>query len=298
MSGTRKKLRVGTAVAEVQLEKTSGKPREAQHDVRWMVDGAWEDELVQTTSAVKAVADVRRSMSDDVFGATTAEVESAHGGSWPHEAEDHTATAPEREARHGAWRNGGERAEFVDLTDKLARVDEVSLIDGVQIVATVDRAQVPRMRVRDSYYVVPAGEGAVALLEHLFIGLVDTGTVAVVRWTKSTNQALGVLVPMTLRGDRALVVLELEWQAAMRDLPSGAILFPWRVPQSGREAAAQAMGALRRKTDVFGELEDERQARRQALLTAARSGVDLPDVEPEEIEQGDDPLAQALAAVR
>lgn len=202
-----------------------------------------------------------------------------------------TGESVKLERRQGVIRESGER---VDLTAELAAIDDRTRVDGLEVLFTVDAQSVPRFRVRDAHYVVPAGRGAGATLAHVAHALRAGQLASVVRWTKRTNQALGVVVPFGRAGRVVLALLEVEWAACVRDAPDGAVLPLDQVGEAGAARAGELFGALRRPAAALDDVVDERVAQRQVLLASARAGKAVL-VEPERSVVPDEAAAFAAA---
>jgi hypothetical protein len=193
-----------------------------------------------------------------------------------------TRPAPETVVQRGVTL--GDR--FVDLTEKLKAIDDRAQIDGMQIVGTIS-SRVPRERIRDSYWISPRA-GAADVLRMIYHGLRASDSALAVRWTKRTNQAVGVIIP---RGD-ALLLLELEFAAAMVDAPKAAAVAG---VISDREAAAIGMflDSMAAKRSDLDAVVDERQQMQAELLQAARAG-DVGEWQPMAIDQFDAEIAEIL----
>lgn len=194
----------------------------------------------------------------------------------------------------GAW---------IDLTARLAEVDERTKLDGLEVIATIDSTAIPRERVRDAKYVGGAEADTFKVLALLHHGLRARRRAAVVRYTAKTAQKLGIIVARGSReeGGRIgphLVLLELEWAENMREAsrrvtgPIGAEYAPHEA-----EAAVDLVDAFASGPSVVDDLRDERLAKRAELLALAREGkLDTYTAPPEPMGDADAPdLATALA---
>lgn len=303
--GARNTIRIGSVSAEVSLIKTSAKPREAQHDtrrvdepghVRMLPPSAEEVSIDFTTDPLGAPGDPEPpgGPDDSAFPPLAtqggrAQAEAAFTGA--------TATAAEpADVERGVWRASNEDRVWVNLTNELAAIDERTILEGMEIAATVGSAAVPRAWVRDAYYVAPAGDGAPKVLALLWWGLRDNRAVEFVRWTKRTNQALGALVAAGTAAKPHLLLLELEWAANVRPVPPRAKLATALAATTERErgAASELVEAYRAQPRVVEELRDERAAQRAELLEAARNGAALPEA-PAQQEQANEVAAFAAA---
>lgn len=211
-----------------------------------------------------------------------------------------TFTPPPTTVQQGIHNAAG---EWIDLTERLAEVDERTKLDGMHVAATIDATTVPRERVRDAHYIASADPETAKVLALLWRALRETRRAAVVKWTKRTAQALGVIVA---RGGRPhLVLLEIEWADNMRPVPpkaSGPILRPLHDDEA--DAAVELVRAFDAGPSALDALRDERLAKRAELLDRARAGeLDgyTPPPAPAEVTEAPDlaaALAQSADAVR
>lgn len=300
--GQRNTLTIGPVSAEIALLKTSAKPREAQHETR-RVDAP--EAAAGPVLAADEPPAVPAAVSLEVGGervdplAPEPEAPAPTGGFAPLADEE-----PVREQVDPiiddlpAIERGvhGPGDVWVNLTDELAAIDERTKLTSMEIEVCVARNAVPSERVRDAHFVAPAGEGAPKVLALLWMALRRTNRAALVRWTKKTNQALGALVARGSQHDPHLVLLELEWQANMRDVPLRAHLLPAMAAVREPEVAAakDLIVAWQESPSAFERLRDERSGQRADLLDAAREGRPLPVVEA--MPAHDDEAATSLAA--
>lgn len=325
--GHRTTLSFGGVKAEVSLLKTSGSPREARYDVRrgdapgprQQAREARERQELAEAEQTKAAPppDDTDPLSGDDMAAALADVKEAvsasEGSGLPRTALDDVRGAiqgsgeltPPEPVYHGVWREvGDEDEEWVDLTERLEAIDASTKLQAMEVVATIPSPAVPRERVRDAHWVAladPEGGRVLALLWH---GLHAAGRVAVLRWTKRSNQALGILVARTLPdAQRALLVLELEWAQNMR-APSPRVTGPIlaEVSEGEANAAEGLVLALAARPTELDRLRDERTSQRADLLEAARAGT-LASYEPPAADPAPDDgvvarFARAAAAQR
>jgi non-homologous end joining protein Ku len=260
-------LSLGGVEGEVTLTKQSAKPRDAQPET-W-VEGEEGGKVGGYTDSADWVsmrpADPMADDEDDVEPASRA---SGGGG------------VPESSRRRGVTLEDGTR---VDLTDRLAAIDESTLLKGMHVDAAVPRSSIPSSMVRDAHYVTPAGAGAPLFLAHLWKGMRESRKALVVRWSKRKNQALGVLVARGSTGEAWIELLELEWRENLRQPPRGTMLPVEAVPDRNAAAAAKAIRAYMAQPVIFDELRDQRQQQRAELLESARRQVDWSA--PEQPEQ-------------
>jgi hypothetical protein len=280
----------GGVSAEIGLVKSSSKPKEARHEVRRMIGDLPADEaqaramsewmarngittetvqniadgLAENVEAIEAEAgplDVPREWREAVPGAPV---------DGPFDA-----LPPER-VEHGVTLDDG---TWIDLTEQLAMIDERTRIEGMEVVATIVGHAVPRTWIRDSHWVTlagGAGQRDAKVLALLWFALRETDEAAVVRWTKRTNQSLGIIVATGLRSvpeSMALCVLEVEWPQNRRK-PGARSSTPIGAETSERERAAaiELVRSLHEPPSVLVALRDERAGARADLLAAAREG--------------------------
>jgi hypothetical protein len=197
--------------------------------------------------------------------------------------------------------------EWIDLTDQLKGVDEATKLEGMEVVATIAVNSIHRERVRDAHYIAAGNTNqqdykVLALLWH---GLRETGRAAVVRWTKRTQQALGIIVARgsmhgTTPDGPHLLLLEVEWQENMRPIPPRALgpVVNGDTTEAEVNAAVELVNAYAAGPAALNELRDERLGKRADLLTLAKEGR-LAEYVPPVVPVADvayDDLAAAFAA--
>lgn len=197
-------------------------------------------------------------------------------------------TPPPTTVQQGIHRDDG---TWVDLTDRFEEVDRLTKLEGMHVVATIATNTVPRERVRDAFYVTGTDPDTFKVLALLWRGLRMTHRAAVVRWTKKTAQACGIIVargalPLPSgaapRGEESahLVLLEVEWAQNMRGIPrkaGGPIMR--EVEDDEVAAAVDLVQAFAAGPSALNDLADERLAKRAELLERAKAGT-LEDYEP------------------
>lgn len=277
---------VGAARADVAFVKASSTASEAKHETRRIVD-----EVAATIRRLHPEADPTAIEPEEPAGDPFAEEESEVTPVRDPVAVAAVVVPPRNE--QGVTRENG---TWVDLTDDLKSIDDETRLEGATIESTVYLNTIPRMWVRDSYYIVPAGPEAVTFLGHLWWGLRETHSAAMVRWTKRTAQYLGAIVPVGTVAHPAMVLLEIEWPATRKEMPKMAKLDLDLVPDSGKAQAIEAMRAMLRPAMVIDSMRDERAAQRAELLAAARSGDDWNAPKPTATPKAADDLGQALVA--
>lgn len=195
---------------------------------------------------------------------------------------------------------------FVDLTDRLAEVDERTKLDGMEVVATIAVNSIHRERVREAHYIGGVNPDEYRVLALLWHGLRQTSRAAAVRWTKRSQQALGIIVARGVLGEDAhLLLLELEWAENMRE-PGPRVLGPINAEVAPAEAAAavELVEAFEAGPSALNDLRDERLGKRAELLELAREGklaayepppLPAPDAQAEDIAAA---FAASAAALR
>lgn len=175
---------------------------------------------------------------------------------------------PEDQVRRGVRLEDG---RFVDLTEQLEAVAEKTRLDEMEIIGFVRREQVPRSRITGSYYLGGDGPGAPKVLALLLETMKVVGRVAVIKWTKTSRQALGVIVPGRHSG--ALIVLELVWASCFRQ-PGPRCLTHLQAPVAAGELAAaiELATAMADAAAVLDEQEDDRVRLLNELAERARLG--------------------------
>lgn len=285
MGNLKTTLKVGRASAEVSLMKADGKPPDAQHEVRRvpvetidpkpdgpMPTGELGLDLGFAPFDEGPVVQPQKSPShlpaaSDPFS-TGASMPVTLDSPEVHSSQPVQTTVVEERIEWGVWHADS----WVDLTDKLKKIDEDNKLDGMNIEATMTLSNVPRDLVRDEHYVLPRDPHSHKFVAMVYKGLKATGQAAVVRWTKRTNQALGVVVPRGTAAKPYLVVLELAWEENVREVPSSAFLDLDLVNDRQLASATTAMTKMGRPASYIRALRDERIAQRIALLDAARNG--------------------------
>jgi len=193
---------------------------------------------------------------------------------------------------------------FVDLDDALAAVDRQTESNEVRIVGFVRVEKVPRVRIKGGYYVGSGGPGAPQLLRALGTAMKATGRVAVVKWTKRTRQALGVMVAMPNQEPwgGTLLVLELSWAEDLR-LPNEScrahMAEEYRPDPATLDAAVNLVAAMSDAVSSLDEYHDDKRRMYLELLDAAARGEDVAvPAEPQRYQAGLVNLADALEESR
>jgi non-homologous end joining protein Ku len=311
--GQRTTLVFGGVAVDVSLSKASAKPKDAAHDVRRMIG----DEPAEVARAkaldvwrgrVKVTPDIsdeppvdQRWAVDDRFVEALDDVLADAPAAALASPPDPFADLPPERVEQGVLLESG---EFVDLTDRLAEIDERTRVEGMEVLATIASSSVPRTRVRDAHWIglAPGSSSGAKVLAILWRALRQEDAAAVVRWTKRTKQAVGIIVAIGRLGQgAALCLLELEWAANLR-APGPRACAPLDVEVSDREmaAAVRLVDAIGKPASFVDTLADERAVKRAELLGAARDGTldrYTPPAEPVERVAGVD-VADALVRAR
>lgn len=175
---------------------------------------------------------------------------------------------PKPKPRKGIYRADG---TFIDLTEKLEAIDEATQLEEMRVVSFIRREVVPRERIIGSYYVAAKSKPAAKILRLLRDAMAHAERVAVVRWTKRSRQALGVIVP---RRGGAIEILELEWARNWRE-PNPRCLMHAAAPVTPQELtlAAELVHAMGDNRSSLDDLEDDRIVMRENLRHAAEEGL-------------------------
>jgi hypothetical protein len=118
---------------------------------------------------------------------------------------------------------------WLDLTENLDAITDATRLEEMRVIGFVPSPSVPRVLVTGSYYLGSGGPGAPKVLRALEEGMRAHHAVAVVKWTKTSRQALGVIVA----SKKAMYVLELAWAGDL--LPAGP-----RAPGGGADGRGAA----------------------------------------------------------
>jgi DNA end-binding protein Ku len=193
-----------------------------------------------------------------------------------------------------------EDGTFVDLTAHLERAAEETALQALEVITFIRREQVPRDRIRQSYYVA-AGDGEgfppAPLLRALMEAMKAAGRVGVVRWTKAQKgQTLGVLV---VHASGALEVLELEWAENMR-LPNARCLSHLHAEVSVAQVdrTVELITAMSGGRSDLDDLQDARAQIEERVIADARAGKleGVETVEAPAPDEGMEDLEKVLAA--
>lgn len=178
---------------------------------------------------------------------------------------------------------------FLDLTEQIARIETHTQLNEMNVIAFIRREQVPREMIQGSYWIGVNGPGGGRTLKLIHAATKKVGRVAVVRWTKRTRQAYGILLP---HRSGALIAVELAWADTWRE-PDERIMLPYVAAEVTDEevaTAARLIDAMGDSRAILEEMEDDAVVLRRELVRAARAGEDVtnflaevPDALPEDL---------------
>lgn len=177
-----------------------------------------------------------------------------------------------------------ENGEFVDLTDLLADIDNHVKLDGLTVARAIPANVIPHERVRGSFYIEPAKDDDTSLAmatrvrDLLFTALAAEGRALAVRWTKRTNQALGIIVAS--KQHDALMLLEVEWGPNMRPPSAKARITKGFSPTTAEiDAARDFIDRHAAPASAIDKLGDERRELQARAIERAREDgglIELP----------------------
>jgi DNA end-binding protein Ku len=295
--GTKTTLAFGLVSCEVALYKTTG---EAEKPPKFEYAGPNGGALLvpelgteAATATMQAVSDAqsaspRRSdpLADDpaaAFAQIAAVDEAPAEPTWVEEGTGEQV--PKSERRRGLRDVDG---HFADLTDGLAEIEERTQLEEMRVADFIRTEEVRRERVLGSYYLAPEGAGAAKVVRLLHEAMRVEKRVAVVKWTKRSKQALGVLVPHP--ASKSLMVIELAWAEDVREVPI-KVTAPGEVDVTGTEIAVacelvQAMCSTRAES-LDSQVDDSRSMLRE-LIERVEAGETFSLPERPEVEAGAD----------
>lgn len=316
-ASTRTTLSLGLVEADVKLYKTTGK---GEKDPTFTTAGpngyplraeqrAREAEVEETeaadplgfadddgTAVPPAPLAVEEDPGSEVPAADSSTVVASAPGTFKTvmvEEETGVEVEPE-DVRRGVRLDDG---TFVDLTGRLAAIDEETKLDRIQVLDFIRRERVPRERVVGSYYLAADSKSSPRVLRVLFEGMKRAERVAIVRWTKMKGQSIGLLVP---HGSGALVVLECVFADAARK-PNAACLAHMRaaVTEKQVDRAVELIESMNAAPSALDGYFDRRAQLQRELAEKAEKGADLADFavveEPSEALRSLDELLVASA---
>jgi hypothetical protein len=184
-----------------------------------------------------------------------------------------------------------EDGTWVELTDELENIDDAARLDGLTVAAAIPAGSIPRERVRDASWVTPVDELGAKVRDLLYEALADANRALAVRWTKRTNQALGIIVAS--KTHKALMLLEVEWSANMKAPPVRALYGAGdpQITDGERKAAAALVTSLAESRGALDDLHDERRRMQAELIAKTKAG------EPFALPETTDGLEAELAAM-
>jgi non-homologous end joining protein Ku len=171
------------------------------------------------------------------------------------------------QVRKGVRREDG---AFVDCTDRLQQIVDVTKLDRMEVVKFVDITKVPRARVKNAYYVGTGEQGdkkTPLALKLLLEALKCERRGAVVKLTKTTRQTVGVI---GWSGD-SLMLYELVFSEDFRPAPKRAELGKVDVQPAQVEMMRELVRAMSGTVEYLDELRDDAIALREELYAAALS---------------------------
>lgn len=265
-------LELGLVKAPIVLIKTTEEPKDASWETAGPSGGALRKREVAAEAPPAETPRLDPLAMTGLFEASPAP--SVPGKVSSELVEDGTGQVVSKdEIRRGIRAEDG---TFIDLTERLNQITEMTMLEAMRIVAFIRVEQVPRDRIVGSYWVAPEDAAGGKVLRLLYEAMKNAHRVAVVRWTKRTRQSLGVIVA---HRSGAVMVLEVEWASFFR-APDARILAPLQaeVSQAEVDAATGLILAMADSRIALDELEDEAIVLRRELLAAAREGrvIDLP----------------------
>jgi non-homologous end joining protein Ku len=163
---------------------------------------------------------------------------------------------------------------FVDLTEEIDAIADRTKLESMRIASFVRTEEIRRERIIGSYFLAPDGPGATHIVAMLARAMQAEKRVAVVRWTKRSRQALGVLIADPQTG--GLKVIELAWaedcrQAPVRaEIPAAAIMDVSDEEVALARDLVQAMASTR--ADALDTLVDEARGMIRELRERAEAG--------------------------
>lgn len=274
-------LRLGAVEAPVGLFKTTGDPKQRKYETAGPHGGALRRK-------VDAVPDPEPTPID-AFGVQPGEAEKAEPASEPvavadllyEEGHEDEPITPD-EVRRGIRREDG---TFVDLTEQLAKAEEDSRLERMEVVAFLSARQVPRERVLSTYYLGSTNEDkdpttTGRVLRILYEALRAKRRAAVVRFTKRKGQTLGVVVPYGRQG--ALLLLELAFAEHFRTPNKRCLAHMSAHVTEGEVArAVELVEAMAGRRNDLDDIRDRRAALEAELVARAEAG-ELDAYEPVE----------------
>ena len=163
-----------------------------------------------------------------------------------------------------------EDGTFVDVTDDLAAVKEVTQLEVMEVAAFVPARSVPLKRVTGCYYIGSDGEGSPTILRLLLEAMRQTQSVPLVKWTKSSRQALGII---TAGSQGELFILQLEWAENTRAVDKKALThLQATVTEDEVAATVELVQMMTAGPEVIDEADDDAARQLGALRKLAEAG--------------------------
>lgn len=162
-----------------------------------------------------------------------------------------------------------EDGSFVDCTEQLAKIDEDTQLEGMEVVSFVDATQIHRLRVKASHYIGAVDGSSPKPLRLFYEAMRQTRRAAVVKVTKRSRQSLGAL---SVYGG-VLVLYELIFASDVRDVPPRArVIQKAQVTEREVEMAVALVEAMSGTIDTLDALSDDAISRRAELKAQALAG--------------------------
>lgn len=179
--------------------------------------------------------------------------------------------------------------QFIDVTDQLERIREVSKLEEMRITSFLRRERVPREAIQGAYWIGVNGPSAPRALRLLQAALRKTARVAKVKWTTREVQSNGVIVP---HASGALLALKLAWPDEVRnpnDEPRITAYYHAEVTEREIDFASRLIAAMSESAQVLDDAEDDAAVLQRGLAQMARRGEDVTDFlaeVPDHLDQG------------
>jgi non-homologous end joining protein Ku len=262
-------IRLGSVFIDVNLFRTSGDP--PKPSLPFVTASPAGNPVVSKSGAQVFMGSAGAVVSDPLGvsgagGGGTATFQNVD--SWTEDTVTGERVEPD-EIRRGVRTETG---DFIDLTDQLAAIQEMSMMDEMAIFAFIDAKRVPRERVIGSYWLAPQGEGGIRALALILHGMKETGRVALVKWTKTSKQALGVITP---HRSGALLVQELAFFSSARQPPEAALRPSLEMDHLTADQEDVMQRLIRGRADVpvlIDEMEDDALVAKLKLVEDAEAG--------------------------
>lgn len=282
---TRTTLVLGAVSAPIALWKTAAdKPPEIKFDTAGPNGGKLMARAGVVTEPEKPVDSPTDPLADERSEPVLAETPARYGRLL---VEEDTGEAVEPgQVRKGIRTPAG---DFIDLSEHLHAIDEITKLEEMRIEAFVSVAAIERTihRIRGAYWVGPE-DGSAYTLALIRQAMLRELAVGVVRWTKRTRQSMGLLVV----DEQGLLLLDVAFADLTREVRrdvtlSASLECKDEHLQMARELVAEMMYPV----NAVDRIEDDAVEYKARLIEIARAGLVPPMPEPLET---DDELSEAL----